>query len=99
MAREPSAKISDDAIVIDDENPEWTDEDFARAKGLESLPANILAQFPNTRIRGPQKAPTKRPVSIRLSQEVVEHFRATGPGWQGRIDETLKAAIKADGGR
>ncbi len=90
---------TDDDIIIDDENPEWTEEDFALAKGPESLPPEILAQFPNTRQRGPQKAPTKTPVSLRLSREVVEHFRATGPGWQSRIDETLRAAIKAGGGR
>lgn len=44
--------------------------------------------------RGPQKAPTKKLVSLRLSPEVVEHFRSTGPGWQTRIDETLVRAIK-----
>lgn len=44
--------------------------------------------------RGPQKAPTKKLVSLRLSAEVVEHFKATGPGWQTRIDSTLLKAIK-----
>lgn len=44
--------------------------------------------------RGPQKMPTKKLVSLRLSPEVVEHFRSTGPGWQTRIDETLVKAIK-----
>jgi len=29
-------------------------------------------------------------LSLRLSPEVVAHFRATGPGWQRRIDEALK---------
>jgi len=43
--------------------------------------------------RGPQKAPTKERVSLRLSREVLSHFRATGAGWQRRIDETLKAAL------
>lgn len=43
--------------------------------------------------RGPQKDPTKQLVSLRLSQEVLDHFRATGPGWQTRIDETLKRAV------
>lgn len=44
--------------------------------------------------RGPQKAPTKKQVSLRLSPEVLEHFKATGRGWQTRIDETLKKAIE-----
>ena len=44
--------------------------------------------------RGPQKAPTKKLISLRLSPEVVEHFKAGGPGWQTRIDRTLKEAIR-----
>jgi uncharacterized protein (DUF4415 family) len=44
--------------------------------------------------RGPQKEPTKQLVSLRLSAEVLEHFKATGPGWQTRIDQTLKSAIR-----
>lgn len=44
--------------------------------------------------RGPQKVPTKKQVSLRLSPEVVAHFKATGKGWQTRIDETLKKAIE-----
>ena len=31
--------------------------------------------------------------SLRLSPEVLEHFRATGPGWQARIDEVLKRHV------
>ena len=45
------------------------------------------------RHRGPQKAPTKIALSLRLSPEVVVHFKATGRGWQTRIDETLKKLI------
>ena len=44
--------------------------------------------------RGPQKAPTKKLVSLRLSAEVVDHFKSTGPGWQTRIDKTLLKSIK-----
>lgn len=44
--------------------------------------------------RGPQKAPVKKQVSLRLSPEVLEYFKSTGKGWQTRIDETLKKAIE-----
>lgn len=44
--------------------------------------------------RGPQKAPTKKLVSLRLSPQVIDHFRSTGPGWQTRIDSTLLKSIK-----
>jgi len=33
---------------------------------------------------------TKERISIRLSPAVLKEFRATGPGWQGRIDSALK---------
>ncbi len=82
-------------VVFDDENPEWTEEDFANALGPEHLPLEVLAHLPRTlaRVRGLQKAQTKRPVSLRLSADVVDHFRAGGPGWQTRIDQALKDVI------
>jgi uncharacterized protein (DUF4415 family) len=81
--------------VFDDDNPEWTKEDFAKARPpAEVLPPELLAQFKGT--RGQQKAPTKVAVSIRLSPEVVKHFKSKGPGWQSRIDDALrKIARKA----
>jgi uncharacterized protein (DUF4415 family)/uncharacterized DUF497 family protein len=88
-----------EAIVIDDDNPEWTDEVFARSRPASELPPEILAFFPKTlaKLRGPQKAPTKVPVSLRLSREVVEHYKATGDGWQTRIDDALRDLIKKAG--
>jgi uncharacterized protein (DUF4415 family) len=78
--------------VFDDDNPEWTKDDFERAQPPQKvLPAHVLKAFPKT--RGPQLAPKKVPVSIRLSREVVERFKADGPGWQSRIDEVLKKAV------
>jgi len=86
----------DDGIVFDDENPEWTKEDFAEARpAQEVLPLHLLKAFP--KLRGPQKAPTKVAVSLRLSPDVVAHFRATGAGWQTRIDEALREVIKKAG--
>ena len=76
--------------LTDPDNPEWTAEDFARARPAhEVLPASVLEQFPRT--RGPQKAPTKKLVSIRLSDTVLSHFKAAGPGWQSRINDALVA--------
>ena len=95
MSQKPPGFDEDD-IVFDEDNPEWTTEDFERARPAhEVLPAEILKAFP--KLRGPQKAPTKVPVSLRLSREVVDPYKATGDGWQTRIDEALKAAIKKAG--
>ncbi len=55
------------------------------------LDAKFVASMkPSARTRGPQKNPTKRLVSLRLDPDIVDRFRATGPGWQARINETLR---------
>jgi uncharacterized protein (DUF4415 family) len=75
----------------DAENPEWTDAKFARAKRLSELPANLQKVLHKG--RGPQQTPTKKLISIRLSQDVLKALRATGRGWQGLADETLRKAF------
>jgi uncharacterized protein (DUF4415 family) len=53
----------------------------------EALPASVRRKVG---VRGPQKAPTKERITIRLSPEVVARFRATGEGWQSRMDAALQ---------
>ena len=79
-----------DPELIDDENPEWDEEAFARARpAADVLPVELHAKL-GIRSRGPQKAPTKQAVTIRLSPDVVDAFKASGAGWQTRIDTALK---------
>ena len=73
----------------DAENPEWTAERFARAKRFDELP-NDLRQALTAGKRGPQKAPTKTLISLRLSPDVLAALRAKGKGWQSMVDETLR---------
>jgi uncharacterized protein (DUF4415 family) len=42
----------------------------------------------------PPIAHAKEAVSIRLDPDVLAHYRATGPGWQSRINEALRKAAK-----
>jgi uncharacterized protein (DUF4415 family) len=77
----------------DKENPEWTKDDFARAMRFEDLAESMQRTLSKGK-RGPQKAPTKVLVSMRLSRDVVEGLRATGAGWQVRADEALRAWVK-----
>ena len=70
-----------------DDAPEWTDEMFDRA---DLYHGEVLIR----RGRPPLAAP-KRQVTLRLSPEVLDYFKAGGPGWQTRIDEALKQAIVA----
>ena len=74
---------------------ELTAADLRRFKpAADLLPAHLHAQLKEMNrsagVRGPQKAPTKQATTIRLSPEVMSAFKATGAGWQTRIDDALK---------
>lgn len=85
--------------MVDDENPEWTEEDFANARPAtevltEIFPKEVAAAMLKSRGR-PRKEVTKAAVNIRLSPDVIDAFRATGRGWQTRVDEALKDWLKS----
>jgi uncharacterized protein (DUF4415 family) len=76
--------------LIDGENPEWTQAEANRAMSFTGLPKSLQAK-----LRGrPKAAVTKERITIRLSREVVEQFRASGDGWQTRVDAALKDWLK-----
>ena len=85
---------SDRPVVFDDDNPEWTEDDFARAKSPGELPAHVAAAFPQTKNRGGRPKGTltsdRQQVSLRIPNPVLEHFRSGGPGWQTRMVATLE---------
>lgn len=79
----------------DDENPEWTEEDFRAARPvLEAAPEIVEAILRYRGQRGRQKAPTKELISLRVDRDVVSALRASGAGWQSRAGEALKAYVK-----
>jgi uncharacterized protein (DUF4415 family) len=83
----PTKKRAGEKPLVDpDDAPELTDEYFRRADVYEG---KTLVR----RGRPPLERP-KQAIKLRLSQDVIEHFRATGPGWQTRINETLEGSIK-----
>lgn len=48
---------------------------------------------PLVRIGRPKAEVTKERITIRLSRDVVTQFRATGEGWQTRVDSALRQYI------
>lgn len=40
------------------------------------------------------RGPNKKLVSLRLSGQVIEKYKAGGPGWQSRIDQDLRVKIR-----
>jgi uncharacterized protein (DUF4415 family) len=69
---------------------EWTAAEIKASKKINSLPKSLQAKLATRKSRGPQIAPTKIPTTIRLSSDVIESFKATGAGWQTKIDLALK---------
>ena len=88
------------AIASDPDNPELTDEEIASLRpAAEVLPPELYAAL-TSRPRGrPRSASPKRQVTLRLDSDVIAGLRATGPGWQVRVNEALRAWLKQAAGR
>ena len=79
--------------LIDEDNPEWTADEAKNATPFTALPASLQAK-----LRGrPKAVATKEPVKIRLDADVLLALRATGDGWQTRINDTLRASLHLAG--
>jgi len=64
-----------------------------RGEGRVTTPEQIMARRQGRPV-GSVKAAPKVPTTIRLSPDVSAAFRATGDGWQTRIDAALKDWLK-----
>lgn len=74
-AKAPSSKAS--AV-------NWSEATVTRGGGVTATIRELR------RTRGPNKNPTKEQVAIRLDRDVLSAFRASGPGWQSRMNAVLK---------
>jgi uncharacterized protein (DUF4415 family) len=86
--------------LVDDENPELTKADFARARpARDVLPELFGAKMASEALkpRGrPKLAQIKQLISLRMDADVLAKWKATGTGWQTRMVEVLaKAAPRA----
>lgn len=86
MARKP-------AVTYDDDAPRLTDAELTEFRPAHEVHSpEELAALTGGRKRGrPVSAAPKVPVTIRLDPETVETFKATGRGWQTRMNEALVA--------
>ena len=82
----------DDRVVFDDDNPERTEADFAKARpGVEVLPPALVAALVKNK-GGRPRGSGKAQVSLRVDRDVLDRFRAAGPGWQTRMNAALRRA-------
>lgn len=80
-----------DPSVIDDDNPELTAEAFARGKPFsEVFPEQHKAW---KKLGRPPIASPKVHIGFRLAADVVDGIRATGRGYNARVEKVLREAI------
>ncbi|MBO3761083.1 BrnA antitoxin family protein [Ciceribacter sp. L1K22] len=76
--------------------PELSDEELARMRPAKEVlpPAFFEAMDDHRRARGrPAVANPKKQITLRLDEDVIEKFRETGKGWQGRVNAALRKAV------
>ncbi|CAN7176982.1 BrnA antitoxin family protein [Mesorhizobium sp. LjRoot246] len=78
-------------IAADPDDAEATDEELVQAKPFAEVFPELFESTRRSRGRPTVEKP-KQVVSIRLDQDVVRKFKATGKGWQAKINEVLKNA-------
>lgn len=78
--------------VDPDDAPELPPEFFTHAEITEG--GTVVRPATGTLKRGgrPKAENPKVSLNLRLDPDVIEHFRATGPGWQSRINASLRKA-------
>lgn len=74
-------------IAADPDNPEWTKEEMAQARPLSEI-------LEKRRAGRPPMANPKEQVSVRYDADVLAAFRATGDGWQTRMNDALREYLK-----
>jgi uncharacterized protein (DUF4415 family) len=78
-------------IAADPDDCEATDEQLAAAKPFAEAFPDLMESIKRSRGRPPVEKPLQQ-ISIRLDPDVVAKFKATGKGWQARVNDVLKRA-------
>jgi uncharacterized protein (DUF4415 family) len=77
--------------LTDEDNPPLTAKMIKGMRPAREVFAELGIRYPGQ--RGPQKAPTKEQVTLRLDRDVLKKLRADGAGWQTRANEILRSAV------
>ena len=80
-------RASKSTWVDPDDAPELTEEWFAKADLYEG--GKLIRKGGRPKSDNPKEA-----VNIRLDADLVAHYRASGPGWQSRMNDALRRSAK-----
>jgi uncharacterized protein (DUF4415 family) len=78
-------------IASDPDAPEATDEQLRQAKPFAEAFPDLAESIKRARGRPAIEQP-RRQLSIRLDPDIIEHYKATGKGWQSRMNDDLRKA-------
>jgi uncharacterized protein (DUF4415 family) len=78
-----------DRPLTSKEAEQWENAVVVKGGGYQAVRLAVAAKRKQGE-RGPQRAATKQLVSVRYSPEVLTYFKASGAGWQTRMDDALK---------
>jgi uncharacterized protein (DUF4415 family) len=98
LKRLPDVSEEDDARIVaaaesDPDALPLNDDELARMRPMQQARPEFLAKWlRRKRGRPPAEAPKKQ-ITLRLDQDVIDHFRSTGRGWQTRINAILRKAV------
>lgn len=70
----------------------WTEAEMAQAKPFAELFPELAAQIRRSRGR-PTVTDPKQQVTLRLDAEVLSRLRASGKGWQSRVNDALRKVV------
>lgn len=79
-------------IASDPDNPEVTEAELKEFRPFREVFPD-LAEAIDRKLGRPKAESPKKAISIRLDQEVIDRFKATGDGWQSRMNEALRKAV------
>jgi len=81
--------------AIHDENPELTDDMLARMRPAREVLGDKVVDALAARRGRPKLDRPKEAVKLRLDADILDHYRASGPGWQTRINAALARDVAA----
>jgi uncharacterized protein (DUF4415 family) len=79
-------------IASDPDNPELTEDELKELQPFREVFPELAASI-DRKLGRPKAENPKKAISLRLDAEVIERFKATGDGWQSRMNEALRKAV------
>ncbi len=96
MSDEEDARLTA-AAESDPDNPPLMEEDWRRMRPAHEVHPHLVRKSLERKRGRPKLPQRKEQVTLRIDPDILEHFRASGAGWQTEINDALRKAMKERG--